>query len=573
MQLRDIHIHNFRSIHDQSFTAEQYTLLVGSNNAGKSAVIDCLLAFYEKDGFKFNPKRDLPFLRQSKAIDKDIEAWIDLTFELTKEEYATLPEHYQRTDRILKVRRWFNTAEKDASGRSLKGVIVAYMPNGLLNNEPAFGAANVQKGKFGEVIYIPAVSTVNEHTKVSGPSALRDLLQDVMQSVVEHSPSYKRFSNEFDTFRQSIKTDKGSDGRSLTGLEKQINDRIKSWGAEFKLDFTAPDPAAIIKNNISHIFSDPNHGQGQDATQFGSGFQRQFIYTLIEVAASYATKNTPKKKDFTPRLTLILFEEPEAFLHPTQQESLARKLRLLADSEQRQILCSTHSSHFVTRNCDRISSIVRLRRDSGITRLFQITVDCWKSIVDDNREIFDIANRYPKLKKRLSPDDQALELESLRYFLWLDANRCGVFFANHVLLVEGATELALFPRLISDQHVSIGDSGLFILDTLGKYNTHRFMNLLSAMGIDHSVLVDDDHNKDEHKELNELIRTSKNQDFTIEVEFFEGDLEAVLDIPKPPSDHLKPQHVLVHYDQNRLTQTCLMELASKIEKCLPQSSK
>lgn len=64
----------------------------------------------------------------------------------------------------------------------------------------------MQKGKFGEVIYIPAVSTVTEHTKISGPSALRDLLNDVLQGVVRAGPAYQRFSEEFETLHGTIKT-------------------------------------------------------------------------------------------------------------------------------------------------------------------------------------------------------------------------------------------------------------------------------------------------------------------------------------------------------------------------------
>lgn len=55
---------------------------------------------------------------------------------------------------------------------------------------------------------------------------------------------------------------------------------------------------------------------------FGQGMQRHLIYTLIRVGAKYIGKKEEKKKEFSPDLTIVLFEEPEAFLHPTQQEFL-----------------------------------------------------------------------------------------------------------------------------------------------------------------------------------------------------------------------------------------------------------
>lgn len=44
MRIESIHIHNFRSIENECFVVEPYTLLVGANNAGKSAVIDAITA-------------------------------------------------------------------------------------------------------------------------------------------------------------------------------------------------------------------------------------------------------------------------------------------------------------------------------------------------------------------------------------------------------------------------------------------------------------------------------------------------------------------------------------------------
>ena len=451
-------------------------------------------------------------------------------------------------------------------GQIVKGFIVAYLPDGTLNDEPAFGANNVGKGKFGDVIYIPAVSTVDEHTKVSGPSALRDLLSDVLKGVVTSSASYQAFNDAFQQFRSSIKDDASTDGRSLKGLETEINQRIKSWGADFSLDLNPPDPAAIIKNNISHAFTDADHGHAQDATQFGSGFQRQFIYTLIEVAAEYAVKPAPKKKEFSPDLTLILFEEPEAFLHPTQQENLARKLLDIGKAGGRQVICSTHSAHFVTKHCDRLGSIVRVRRDQGKTRLFQVLPERWKQIVEDNQAI------NAALGQDGAPSDPSQaeqDVEDVRYFLWLDATRCGLFFANHVVLVEGATEFAFFGRLVSDRKLDVGEQGVFFLDTLGKYNTHRFMNLLSALGITHSAVLDDDNNNGKHQKLNQLVRDSRDDEFTYAIEFFDGDLEGVLQIEKAQRRDLKPQHVLVCYENDKISDDCLASMIEVLSKCLP----
>jgi len=62
MKLLSVKLHNFRGILDQEMQFQPYSLLVGPNNAGKSTFIDGMRAFYEKDGFKFKPSNDFPFL-------------------------------------------------------------------------------------------------------------------------------------------------------------------------------------------------------------------------------------------------------------------------------------------------------------------------------------------------------------------------------------------------------------------------------------------------------------------------------------------------------------------------------
>ncbi|MEZ5563712.1 MAG: hypothetical protein R3F27_12235 [Gammaproteobacteria bacterium] len=52
-----------------------YALVVGANNSGKSTIIDCIRAFYEKDGFKFKQAADFPL---KGAVDRGIVDRTDL---------------------------------------------------------------------------------------------------------------------------------------------------------------------------------------------------------------------------------------------------------------------------------------------------------------------------------------------------------------------------------------------------------------------------------------------------------------------------------------------------------------
>lgn len=561
MKLGYLRIHNFRGILDAAFNLFDYSLLVGPNNAGKSSIIDALRAFYEKDGFKFKHERDFPFIA---TIDQ--ESWVELTFNLTDAEYASLAEDYKHTANTLRVRKYWKTGDKNKDGS-----IFGYTTDGKLSGDPFYGARNVQSGKFGDIVFIPAVSKVDEHTKLSGPSALRDLLTNVLEAVIESSPSYAKFSKDFEEFAKGIKTEKATDGRSLEGFESELSFLLESWGASFQLDMKPPSTAEIIKSLLSYQCVDKVHGKLLAADQFGSGFQRHFIYSLIQLGAKYMGKKPSKKaKDFSPSMLLILFEEPEAFLHPPQQEILAQNLMMLASNSDQQVICSTHSTYFVSRNAAHILAIVRLKRETGRVSASQVDAMAWNEIVDANQVMNKIAAKWPSLKKKLEENDEKPEMEAVKYFLWLNPDRCGLFFANHVLLVEGQAEQALIRKLVGDGKLNGAECGLYVLDCLGKYNIHRFMNLLVALGIPHSVLYDDDLDKQEHKELNELIFASRHSNLTLNVQTISQNIEKLLGIPPASAPHRKPQHILFLFETGKIDASNLRQFCQLVEACLPK---
>ncbi len=60
MKISKARIHNFRSIEDQSFTLQDFSLLVGANNCGKSNTIDAIRLFFGVKDLKFGPDKDFP---------------------------------------------------------------------------------------------------------------------------------------------------------------------------------------------------------------------------------------------------------------------------------------------------------------------------------------------------------------------------------------------------------------------------------------------------------------------------------------------------------------------------------
>jgi putative ATP-dependent endonuclease of the OLD family len=533
VKISEITIHNFRSIAESTFCLGDYSLLIGANNAGKSNVIDALRAFYEK--IKFEDKHDFP-----KFKTDDDESWMDIEFVLTSDEYLSLKDEYKRSESRLKVRKYFKTKQKGKDGKVKQG-IYAYTGD-QLSDDFFYGAKNVQQGKLGDIIYIEAVSRLDEHTKLTGPSPLRELLQSIMNKLVASSVSFNALTEEFQTFAKKFKTEETEDQRSLLLLEREINEDITDWDAEFVLQINPISQTDMVKNLISYNVVDRILGEALEAKQFGQGFQRHLIFSLIRRAAVYQSISLPtNKKDFSPSMTLLLFEEPEAFLHPTQQSVLCRSLQLIGSQEGNQVLISSHSTNFVSYNADDITSIIRLCRQKDRTVTGQIMADDLNRLFNDNQQINSLLN---KTKKKIHEDDMRNDMEAVKYFLWLNPERCGMFFAGQVLLVEGTTERVILNYLFNTGQIDTPPGGIFVLDCIGKYNIHRFMNLLGPLKVTHSVLCDCDNGQGDHPIVMELIEGSKN-DFTYKIVSFEIDFEDFLGIKKGMSPHRKPQHAML----------------------------
>ena len=326
---------------------------------------------------------------------------------------------------------------------------------------------------------------------------------------------------------------------------------------------------------IRHSIVDSSLNVPLDSSAFGHGFQRHLIFTLIRVSASYASPDPePKKKEFSPELQLLLFEEPEAFLHPQQQNVLDANLRLLAGHEGRQAIAATHSPHFVSFNADDIVDLARFCRIDGNTCIRQISRERLKEIFDDNLTIRGIVEAVKDLPDG-SDFDRQLDhaMEELRHFLWLNPERSGLFFADLVLVVEGLSEQVLLNYLIRKGAIKVPTKWVFVLETWGCYNVHRFMNLLGALGIKHAVLYDLDGSKEGAQKIRQdriasLIEACRN-DSTLGIDVLPGNLESYLGVEVETGERWKKAaKILFQAMQGKIQPELLDAFKAKIEKLL-----
>lgn len=535
MRAVEVKVHNFRSIHDATIRLEPLSLLAGANNSGKTNIIDAIRLFY--GDLKWDEGRDKP-----KVAASDGESWVEVEFKLTDDELAQLKVDYKSANGTFRVRNYVSPS-KGVDGKTRAGYY-AYEQDKLSDNL-FYGAKNVGSGKVGHIVYIPAVSKLDDNTKLTGPSALRDLVATVLNKVVASSPAYSELTKAFKVFENEIKTQESDDGQSLQALESEITDEIKSWEASFMLGIQSIQPEEIIKTVIKPQLIDETHGGEIDPAHFGDGFQRHLIFTLITLAARHANPVKPAadgKKEFTPQMTWILFEEPEAFLHPSQEEVLHDSLLKLVKDGTTQVLLATHSSRFVSRSMDDLTRLIRLRRDAGVTTSFQLSQTEMDTLFADALVADDT---FMPIGTTAADVNREAMMASLKTELWMQATRTTAFFSERVILVEGPSETALYSYLTTRGLMEPPVRGLAVIDCMGKFNIHRLVAILGAFGIDHSVLYDGDVGRCHDTEVTAAITGAKTS-FTKRITRFANDLESELGItPLPRNEsHRKPQYVL-----------------------------
>jgi putative ATP-dependent endonuclease of the OLD family len=558
MKATKIHIHNFRTFQDEEINLSSYSLLLGINNCGKSNLIDAIRVFYEKE-IKYEEARDFP-----KYPTTDAESWIEIEFLPTLNEIANLKSEYKTPEGTFRVRKYYQSSEKDDEGKQKNGVY-AYV-DGQLSNTRFYGVKNVSIGKLGDIIYIPAISRLDDQTKLTGPSALRDLINAVLRKIIDTSPAYVVLKSAFTNFNGNIKGESTESGYSLESIEREITKDIDNWGTSFEFYINPITPDDLVKSLISHRIQDKALGLSQDSKCYGQGFQRHLVFTLIKLSAKYTANSKPENsKDFSPQLTWLLFEEPEAFLHPSQIDALDMNLRTIGEVEGNQVLITTHSPEFVSKNIEDVPSLIRLCRNDVKTTVGQISSTKMAEIFADNQQEIQNWLANPKINKNTTKEDLSMDMESIKYALWLDPKRSCAFFANKVLLVEGPTEVTLINYLIGHGQIATHGDGLFLLDTMGKYNMHRFMNLIGEMHIPHAVLYDFDNGN--HPEIDKTINSSKNP-YTIGIDSFPQDIEAFLGIPKASRPDKKPQHVMWQLKNGTIDSCKITDLCKKINTLL-----
>ncbi|TQM94927.1 AAA ATPase-like protein [Roseinatronobacter monicus] len=215
----------------------------------------------------------------------------------------------------------------------------------------------------------------------------------------------------------------------------------------------------------------------------GLGF-KNLVFMAIQIDNFY--KQWLATDENRPLCQMIFIEEPEVHLHAQVQQTFIKQMwKVLTqgagDAEPRpQLTVTTHSSHVLDAvDFSKIRYFRRVELDDEAT-----------------------GNTYPgsivKSLKDFQPDainvgDLEVSVDEALAFLkkFLRLTHCDLFFADAAILVEGAVEKLLLPKMIDLAAGGLNTKYITILEVGGAYSM-RFAKLLEFLGIPYLVITDID---------------------------------------------------------------------------------
>lgn len=206
------------------------------------------------------------------------------------------------------------------------------------------------------------------------------------------------------------------------------------------------------------------------------------IFKLISFRDDWMLKGKAKKrsKSFIEPLHLVFIEEPEAHLHAQVQQVFIRRAyevltKTVAKPFSTQLIVSSHSSYLAHEV--EFEKLRYFRRNSAKCEKSTPTTDVVNLstvfAIDDSKS--DAANHTAKFVSR-----------------YIKTTHCDLFFANGIIMVEGAAERMLLPHFIKSKYEgTLNNTYLSILE-VGGAHAHRLSSLIEILKIPTLVITDAD---------------------------------------------------------------------------------
>lgn len=147
----------------------------------------------------------------------------------------------------------------------------------------------------------------------------------------------------------------------------KTNENIKNFTGkdEHKLTYKKGDLVAdIIIQSLVASISGLEGKDPRKLNELGQGTQRIIIASILKAYVDILIENKIHKKNSM----LIIFEEPEIYLHPKLKRTLNATLEKISEQEDHQVIITTHDPYFVFLNLEEKKKIISFKKGKdGLT--------------------------------------------------------------------------------------------------------------------------------------------------------------------------------------------------------------
>ncbi|EII5416227.1 AAA family ATPase [Vibrio alginolyticus] len=512
MKLRKLTVNNFRGIGYAEIDLENFTTLVGPNNIGKSTILHAIHLVLDNKKPKLE---DWPSQQPSDdAMDiicefGDLEEW-----EKRKSAISSLL-HEGRLK--VKMSAWWNSEKTDYSYEYSVYCIEKQFPWSGLNFtkaktdeqcKPLFKELGITKAseftdkqneletyvnenasdlvqsiedwhvkKFANslqqavphVMYVPASFKIEDELKATNSSPFSFLFTNKLFPKVKGDKSYSTYIEKATELQDKLKG-KAKDGSEIEGLGDALGEvsrtlnQILDFDSKVKLAVGDIDVEPLFMKAATFLIDD----EIETSLQYqGSGVQRALAFAMLEANAEVESAVQGEQ-----RTVVVLYEEPELYIHPHLMRRLKNTLQTRSELPKWQVICSTHSP-FLINIADKPESLKLIKKNVGNVRV----------VHQVSSTIFESTENYD-------------EREILRAALDFHPTVCESLFAKRVVIVEGDTEVAVF-SMISELAEKLGiedclDKDTTVISAGGKWTITALVKVLNSLNIDYRVIHDTD---------------------------------------------------------------------------------
>ncbi|AZA84427.1 ATP-dependent endonuclease [Chryseobacterium lactis] len=473
MKIISFGVNNFRGIsggiekNTIEFNNSNTIFLLGQNNVGKSSFLKAYDFFYRNSS---------PTLEDIHRMDTNNVIEFEMVFQL--DEYDFQKDSIKNKKEGLK--KWLNEKNYLKIKRIIKVKNVSkiafetenqtwnyYSSQWEVKNYGGIGLDSVFQAALPKPIFIKAMPTEAE-----GETIINEILKQKASAKLE------------DKDRQELKDaqskiqelqDKLYNPSSIKAYKKEVNKYFQLLFPNSKIELSEKDKTKWTENSIGKSFAihfeHNNSGGEKDETiptsydRIGHGAVRSAIFSLLlmkDVAEEF--ERTDNRKDY-----IVLFEEPELFLHPKLMKQLRTLIYKVSEADSPyQVLCASHSPQMIDITKEK-SSLVRMVKDTEGTKLFQINDEFLKE------------SKNLKTKEQLKQEMN----EVLRFNPFI----CESFYADEVILIEGPTEEIILRGYFNEVQT---DKDIFVVNCGTVNNIPFFQRIFSQFNITYHVICDTD---------------------------------------------------------------------------------